>query len=134
MKAADKQAWIDALNSGEYKQARGRLCDNEGRMCCLGVAIDVLVDADWVHEYELGWGVYTGESYPSFDTGKMERAIEMDQLPDRISDKLGISLDQMYELMHQNDGFTEWMFGPDKLVKHKPKNFKQIAKWIEANL
>jgi len=34
--------WLDALNSGEYKQTKGTLQNNNG-FCCLGVACKVLV-------------------------------------------------------------------------------------------
>jgi len=36
-----KQAWIDALTSGEYEQGKGSLLDNEGHYCCLGVLCDL---------------------------------------------------------------------------------------------
>lgn len=29
---------VAALRSGKYRKGSGSLCDNEGRMCCLGVA------------------------------------------------------------------------------------------------
>ena len=34
------QKWVDALRSGEYKQGRGRLKDNNS-YCCLGVLCEV---------------------------------------------------------------------------------------------
>lgn len=34
--------WIDALRSGEYKQTKGCLENNDGN-CCLGVAVRVIV-------------------------------------------------------------------------------------------
>lgn len=34
--------WLDALNSGEYKQARGSLQVSDG-YCCLGVACKILI-------------------------------------------------------------------------------------------
>lgn len=35
-----KKAWVQALRSGEYNQARGQLADSGGD-CCLGVLADV---------------------------------------------------------------------------------------------
>lgn len=55
MKQADKQAWIDALRSGEYIQAQGRLGRIENgvtKLCCLGVFCsvnDMLPNSRFVH-------------------------------------------------------------------------------------
>lgn len=62
LRAADKRKWIAALESGDYAQGSGSLCevtaDAQGyadyRWCCLGVACDVLVDGDW--EISRDWG------------------------------------------------------------------------------
>lgn len=58
------ETWPEALESGEYKQAKERLYDqtDEG-YCCLGVACKLLNDmrllkkADWIDETQLPWGV-----------------------------------------------------------------------------
>lgn len=52
------KAWIEALRSGKYEQGVKRLRD-EDKMCCLGVACDV-IDPD-------GW-----EKSPSGDNGGVE--------------------------------------------------------------
>jgi len=39
--------WIEALESGEYKRASGRLCKLDGTMCCLGVAYNDFFEGDW---------------------------------------------------------------------------------------
>jgi len=46
--------WVKALESGEYKRASEKLCDLNGKMCCLGVAYDLEYDADWVR-YDRTW-------------------------------------------------------------------------------
>jgi hypothetical protein len=41
-----KSIWVDALRSGAYEQAKGRLCRISGRKtsyCCLGVLQDIAV-------------------------------------------------------------------------------------------
>lgn len=53
MKKADFEAWVNALRSGEYRQARGVHCEwdpyaKDFKMCVTGVALDVCVDAEWV--------------------------------------------------------------------------------------
>lgn len=41
------QKWVEALRSGEYEQARGKLCrksdDGEENFCCLGVACELAI-------------------------------------------------------------------------------------------
>lgn len=39
-----KREWTAALRSGKYEQAQGRLCDLDGKHCCLGVAYRVQPD------------------------------------------------------------------------------------------
>lgn len=41
---AEKDTWLRALRSGEYKQTRGKLKDLSGGYCCLGVACEVIGD------------------------------------------------------------------------------------------
>jgi hypothetical protein len=36
-----RTAWIEALRSGKYKQAKGKLRARNGAMCCLGVLCEV---------------------------------------------------------------------------------------------
>lgn len=36
------ELWVKALESGDYKQGKGRLC-NENKYCCLGVACEVAI-------------------------------------------------------------------------------------------
>lgn len=40
------RAWVNALRSGKYTQATGKLRDEYG-MCCLGVACDVWDNKGW---------------------------------------------------------------------------------------
>ena len=45
MKSDVKEAWLEALRSGEYEQGRGVLQNSEGKFCCLGVLCDLAVKA-----------------------------------------------------------------------------------------
>lgn len=57
-----KSRWIEALRSGEYKQAEGKLCDdsdNKGgpKFCCLGVLTDLYLKYNDKQWYETdSWG------------------------------------------------------------------------------
>lgn len=71
--------WIDALRSGDYDQATGRLRghslneDTKPRFCCLGVATNLL-DGVWENSYAAGWawrvkdkmGLYSSMPSPEF--------------------------------------------------------------------
>lgn len=49
MNPSIKQAWIEALRSGEYKQGTGCLREDD-RYCCLGVLVDLHIkkhDLEW---------------------------------------------------------------------------------------
>ncbi len=54
------ELWIAALESGEYKQAQGRLRTNEG-YCCLGVLCDVAKRQGVIRAYSAG-GDYLPQS------------------------------------------------------------------------
>jgi len=45
------QAWVDALRSGEYDQAKEVLHTSDGSYCCLGVACEISGLGDWDGEY-----------------------------------------------------------------------------------
>lgn len=52
MTKTDFDAWVAALRSGEYRQAKGVSCEWDPwykafTMCATGVALDVCVDGEW---------------------------------------------------------------------------------------
>ena len=78
---ARRKKWCTALESGKYKQTRGRLQSNRGTYCVLGVAQEL---------FKLKW--------------------EPDgHLTDRSLAFLGIDLDQYNELVRRNDR-SRWSF------------------------
>ena len=96
------KAWVKALRSGEYEQCRARLHDGKG-FCCLGVAIDVLVEGDW----QLG------------DSDRLYKFGGDFLFPtDQVLDKIGLSSGISAKLAEFNDN---------------GKSFKWIASWIERN-
>lgn len=119
-----KAKWLKALRSGKYRQGQGALktVSEEGTRsyCCLGVLahacklgkFDKAKGRDWPQELECNFGI-EGESASA--------------LPTTVAVRIGLDVEQMSTLMDMNDGLE---------VGHavKPKTFKQIAKYIEANL
>lgn len=66
---ANREQWVAALRSGEYKQGYGQL-NNHGKYCCMGVACQTL-DA----ERNTGWT--DSDGYP----------------PESVADRLGLKWD-----------------------------------------
>ena len=92
--------WVKALRSGEYKQTRGQL-RNEDRYCCLGVACDLY-----------GKHVLKGNGWKPFREGILSYTFlgEGGTLPTQVVKWLGIrrsygELKDGTNLMHMNDDF-----------------------------
>lgn len=85
---AKLKRWLKALRSGEYEQTRRKLCDSEGRMCCLGVYYDVNVDDDWQQDNEGNWLIPTSEipknDQYKFATWNDEYSMSFDQIADKL--------------------------------------------------
>ena len=97
-----QERWVTALESGDYKQTRGRLRDDNG-FCCIGVACDVLGLGKWVSCG--GWWMYT-------DGRREERYGLLGIVRKRLS--ITCSAENMLPCMNDDDGAT----------------FAEIAKWI----
>ena len=106
---AIKKRWIEALRSGKYKQADGRLHDGK-KFCCLGVLYDVEFDGDWILIDDAdAWSVLS--DYMIEDNSS--------HLSDTFREGCGISEDTQSTLITMND---------------EGKSFEAIATWIEAEL
>ncbi len=103
MKAELKQAWVEALRSGEYKQGYGRLVclDNskDCRYCCLGVLCSVT-------------GVDFGKSNSTFRT--IDGSF-CDYLPKSLLDRLELPNDVQFQLAGLNDTGTTFNDIADKI-------------------
>lgn len=65
--AANRRAWVQALRSGKYRQARGSLrYPEEGTFCVLGVACEVIAERYPGTIAPAGEGGYTGPDDPVF--------------------------------------------------------------------
>lgn len=105
MDQAAKEVWVAALRSRKYRQGRGQLCDKNGRMCCLGVLIDVTQDGEWNLDGEIFGYSYDGN--PGLPSDSVRRNV-------------GLTDVQAHQLADLNDQ-EKW-------------NFSKIADHIEANL
>lgn len=115
MKQEIKQRWINALESGEYKQGVGRLQTTEGAFCCLGVLCDL-------HSKETGFEWGTDDlSFPAYDRSSMF-------MPDLVTKWSG---------MKTNDGPS---FSVDNIIRDLMRMndnrvpFVEIAKTIKDKL
>ncbi len=115
---ADK--WVKALRSGSYEQTKRRLRDSHG-YCCLGVLCDLAKEENqyWVWKSERGNDHFlfcAGESINSCDLGEDVRKWA----------QMSLSNENVNTLMTMNDGKKgTWDI--------EPKNFAEIADWIETN-
>lgn len=104
-----KAKWVEALRSGKYKQGKGRLRDTDDNFCCLGVLWDVY-SGEWVQDANGKWCTPERE-YGYFETADVPG---------------GLSSDTQEKLYSMNDGKNDF--------QGDPKDFAQIADWIEENL
>lgn len=111
MKIETKLAWISALRSGRYQQAKESLRKDD-RFCCLGVFCDLFGGGCWVERMNVVRGMeYV---YKSPDGDCMES-----HLTDTMCAKHGLSVKDMNALATMNDDGD---------------SFQWISNHIEANL
>ena len=113
--ARNRKKWIEALESGDYTQARGYL-RNGNSYCCLGVACDISGMGKWlkVNDEE-------GHNYYVYQMDEVNH--ESSILPKEVADWLGIDKQGYFKdfsrsLLQVNDS--------------QKKNFKQIASMVRA--
>ena len=117
MKKAIKDKWLKALRSGDYKQAKSVLKDDDGCMCCLGVLCDIT-------QKETG-GKWTKQDFIAGGEGHDET------IPTEACNILGIThkgkLKKSYQTKHGDlaDHLT--------ILNDSGLSFKQIANIIEKN-
>jgi hypothetical protein len=130
--AEHRKVWVAALRSGEYKQGRNRLRNEDDTFCCLGVACDLAIKAGLEN---LQWG---GPN--TADPGGWVRSYRIEilddlgmrfggtmYLPTLVRDWLG--------LQHQAGEFEELETGTVKslaALNDKGYTFEEIADLIET--
>lgn len=120
MKEKIKTRWIEALRSGEYKQARTKLkkikSGGKESFCCLGVLCDLYAQDN---PKKIGWNKRIVD--PDNKRNKIDafsREVNYGGLPNFVRDWSGITWE--HDSLIMND---EYQY-----------NFKQIADWIEESL
>jgi type II restriction/modification system DNA methylase subunit YeeA len=98
---ARRQTWIEALESGKYKQGIKRLQNRLGQFCCLGVACDLIKD-----QMSIGENTNGDITYNKADS----------QPPPKMISYFGLYYSTCKKLMEMND--------------HDDKSFKEIAAYL----
>ena len=123
-----KQKWVDALRSGEYQQATGRLRGYSG-FCCLGVLCDLYAQ----EPFNQGW-VFKGEDkqnplpqdYWYFDG-------ESELLPSSVRQWAGLN-SNCPDLRLDLEDEDYWRDTTVAELNDDGSTFNQIADLIEAQL
>jgi len=115
MKAEVKAKWLEALRSGEYRQARRILRGSSGTFCCLGVLCEIQ-GAVW------GTGDVDMRDHPDDRLNPWAS-----YPPDNL--RAGLTVEECGKLAKLNDGDAD-CFGE----KRAPMDFDQIAAYIDAHI
>lgn len=109
----NREKWVAALRSGEYKQTHGVLKNSDNRYCCLGVACEI-----FSKENEGGFEYIHGEFY--FKSGDEER---VGSPPTNVVKYFGLISE--FGIWGEGDG--ESLVG----MNDNGKSFEEIAQIIE---
>jgi len=115
--ATHRRYWANTLFSGQYQQTTGRLRDERGTFCCLGVACHISKLGVWT-ESEEGGLMYSVPTPP----GNTET--EKYQLPQAVMDWLGVSHNHV--IVRDTNGETETLLN----YNDNGWTFREIAEII----
>lgn len=102
MKPEIKKLWVDALRSGEYKQAKHKLRTTKGSFCCLGVLCNLHAQAHpEIATEQKKATVYMGES----QFLPLE-VVNWAKLPSYGGARVTINSTKMQLTAHNDDGRT----------------------------
>lgn len=116
MKTSEKNAWLAALRSGDYKQGTGCLHDEDNdEYCCLGVGAPIgYPGGHWTRET---WKLTSGDWMGAFGGVRPKGETYSDHYLSTIFD---LAPGQLRQLVAMNDDIGA--------------SFNDIADWIEANI
>jgi len=124
MNAQVKTQWVDALNSGEYKQTTNQLFDGN-KFCCLGVLCDL-----YSKEHDEEW------EYRHSDFENHDRWYFSDQgevLPDVVMDWAGLNKENPVLKLIEPES-KETVFADIAGLNDSGYNFKELSNYIEEQL
>lgn len=149
MRADVKQAWVQALRSGEYRQGRGKLTrveeDGSESFCCLGVLCDVAIKMGAPFERvtvdvtnEFGQSVADNVVYqPVGNPVGRSGAV----LPEKLVEWTGMTETEALGTYYPDDYVNPNLGGRDSLAElndgnevREPWTFEQIADLIEREI
>lgn len=124
-----KQKWVDALRSGEYQQATGRLRNIHG-FCCLGVLCDLYAQ----EPFNKGW-MFRGEDekYPLQEDYWVFDG-ESELLPSSVRQWAGLKSNCPDIKVECEDEDEEYFYTTVAELNDDGTTFKQIADLIETQL
>lgn len=120
-----KQLWLNALRSGEYSQAMGRL-KRDGAFCCLGVLCEIAVANGVIEVEDVNRGVLGV-------IGKYGESDESSELPFVVAEWAGLDCPNPWVEVVLHDGTTR-EFALSDVNDDLNKNFLEIADLIEEQL
>lgn len=135
MNRQERDEWVAALRSGEWKQGHGYMgIDAEGEMqyCCLGVKAELDIAAGRHGISRSGWNT-TGDGtvtqcYFLPIASHLSSAVSTMPPLQFAREEWGFTNDMLDTLVKMNDGFV--LIG-EEIPRH---SFHQIAQWIEDNV
>lgn len=134
MDAQLKASWVEALRSGKFQQAEGKLHDTQkDAYCCLGVLCRV-IGAEFgqgseEQENEDEGGFYTAQfDYVPVLNGRVLSNNDDEELKESFCKEIGIP--SQSDLIELNDGRGK----PGDANYKPPQPFSAIADFIEKNL
>ena len=133
MDAQLKAKWVEALRSGEYQQAEGKLHDTKNNaFCCLGVLCRVMgaeFGPGQEEKEEEDGGMYMSTyDYVPVLNGRILSNNDDEELKESFCKEVGIP--SQFDLIELNDGRGN----PGEPNYKAPKSFSEIADYIEENL
>jgi hypothetical protein len=116
MKAELANQWVEAMESGKYKQGKDKLKTDNG-MCCLGVLLDILFPNDWESPIEVA-PEETKRGYTNTKNRRYQLSDDL-YLSDDVCLLVGLTQDQQRALSSINDRSDDYM---------------RSIEWIKENL
>jgi len=137
-----KALWLEGLRSGRFVQGHSCLGSGEKERCCLGVLIQVMLEADAI---PLGWeGNLPEENNPELTVRKHESGDSIRGIiPVPWQDALGLTKpvsEEELKIDHIDPEDREiahdFLINRNDAHDGKPEHwtFAQIADWVEKNL